>query len=140
MCALGIKSALQFPQYLGQSPHCDFASMRVQGLDEPTHVRPFEFVGKIHRHGKPGDRRLALILSIEHNDWILEVADANLVDCDLAVVDLILNIAHRLNLGLSGVNATGGASFTDHYLAKARQRRLKIPPDPTRNIFARWIL
>jgi hypothetical protein len=43
-------------------------------------------MGKIYRHGHPGYRRLALIQSIEYDDRVLEIADANLVDCDLAVV------------------------------------------------------
>jgi hypothetical protein len=58
----------------------------IQGLDETAHVSPFELMGKIYRHGHPGYRRLALIQSIEYDDRVLEIADANLVDCDLAVV------------------------------------------------------
>jgi hypothetical protein len=71
-----------------------------------AHVCPFELVWKIHRHGQSRNRRLALILSIKNDNRILEIADANLIDCDLAVVGLILDISHQLSLRLARVDAT----------------------------------
>ena len=80
-----------------QSPHRDFAAVRVQDLNKATHMGPFELVRKIDGHGQPGDGGLTLILPIEHDDGIPKIADSHLIDGDLAVVRLALNVEHQSN-------------------------------------------
>ena len=53
---------------------------------------------------------------------------------------LIANFVHWLVLRLTVVHATRGASFTDHDPTQRGQGQLELMPNPTRNVFARWIL
>jgi len=36
-----------------------------------------------------------MVFPIKNDNWILEIADTNLIYCDLAVVGLILDISHH---------------------------------------------
>ena len=45
-----------------------------------------------------------------------------------------------LGLRLTVIDATRGASFTDHDPSQRWQRQPELMPNPTRKVFARWIL
>jgi len=58
----------------------------------------------------------------------------------IAVIRLVLKYRALSALRLTVIDATRGARFTDHDPTQRWQGRLELMPNPTCNIFARWIL
>ena len=101
--------------------------MLVEHLDEAAHVRALEVVGQAHRHRDRGDGVLPLVLAVEDDDRVAQVADATW-SIGIAVVGVVLDVRHCAGIGhlgpLAHVRGAGGAGFVRDNPQSARQRRL----------------
>lgn len=90
--ALGLEVAAQLAQQRRDCAHRDLAAVAVEHLDEAAHVRPLEVVGEAHREGNRGDGVLALVEAVEDDDRVTQIAGANAVDRQAAVVGSVLDV------------------------------------------------
>ena len=95
MRGLGGEAAFQFMKNLGNGPHRDLALMPAENFEEPTHVCALEVVGQADGHGKARRGLLLLILLIENRDGEGDVADADLIDGDTALIRSLLDVRQR---------------------------------------------
>lgn len=97
---------------LGDSVNAHFMLMIAQHFQESAHVGSFEVMRKVHGQLEGSDCMLLLSRSIENANRILDVADANLIDGDVAVVFAGLDIDEGCGLCFSSIHSQLG--FTVH--------------------------
>ena len=73
----------------------DDAAVRVEHLDEPAHVRAFEFLRQIHKHADGGHGVLDAARLVAHLDGKAQPAHADLVNAQFARVALALLVVQR---------------------------------------------
>lgn len=97
-----------------------------------------EFMWQIYRKGEFANRVLSLVLPVQNHYWILEVADAYLIDRQVPTVSVVLDILHALSIP-SFVDAASRASLTKNHLRQIRECNFQFFPNPLGQGFARWI-
>ncbi len=84
----GVQFLLQRKQNVPDVFHVDDAAVRVEHLDEPAHVRAFEFLRQIHEHADGRHGVLDAARLVAHLDGKAQSAHADLVNAQLARVAL----------------------------------------------------
>ena len=64
MGSFGVQANLEFGQHFGNILHRDLAMATIQYLDEATHVRALELVGKVHGQVDGGHGVLAFVVLV----------------------------------------------------------------------------
>ena len=88
----GVQLFLQRLQNVPDVFHVDDAAVRVEHLDEPAHVRAFEFLRQIHEHPDGRHGVLDAVRLVAHLDGKAQPAHADLVNAQLAVVGPALHV------------------------------------------------
>ena len=73
----------------------DHVAVRIEHFKEPAHVGTLEVLRQIHKHTDGGDGILMCAGLVANSDWEAQVANADLVDAQLAMVAFLLDIYQR---------------------------------------------
>jgi tellurite resistance protein len=73
--------------------NAQFDVVAADDFDEPAHVGAAKMMGQVDGHGDLCDGVLDVAVAVENADGIGEVADAYLIDGDIAKVAFVLDVA-----------------------------------------------
>lgn len=96
--AFRLQVPLQVMQDGGESIHGDAAAVPVEDFHEPAHVGPLEVVRQVDRHGDVCHGPLFVVLLVQDNDRVAQVADPHLVNRDITIIMVALDIDHTVYL------------------------------------------